>query len=172
MINFILGTILGTLIGITLMCIMQISKKEEQNDNNTRWQNHIKGGIDMEIEVGEHIRTNEGVIGKIKRIEFDKIDKSLKWYVFDRKRQNMDIVDEVYINKPYITKHSKNIIDLIEVGDILEIWFPIKHIIRKIFVDEYFKDSLVLEGIVKERIILKSILTKEQFEQNCYKLEE
>lgn len=32
MISFILGTILGTFIGITIMCVMNIAKKEEQND--------------------------------------------------------------------------------------------------------------------------------------------
>ena len=37
------------------------------------------------IEVGEYIRTTEdGIIGKVKRIELDEIDKSLKWYVFDK----------------------------------------------------------------------------------------
>lgn len=69
----------------------------------------------MEIEVGEFVRTNEGIIGKIKRIELDNIDKSLKWYVFDRKAPDINMIKEEYINKPYITKHSKKLIDLIEV---------------------------------------------------------
>ena len=73
------------------------------------------------IQVGYFVRTNQGIIGKIKRIELDKIDKALKWYVFDKKRPNMNIIDEIYINKPYITKYSKNILDLIEVGDILKL---------------------------------------------------
>ena len=72
------------------------------------------------IQVEYFVRTNQGIIGKIKRIELDKIDKALKWYVFDKKRPNMNIIDEIYINKPYITKYSKNILDLIEVGDILK----------------------------------------------------
>lgn len=67
-----------------------------------------------EIKVEDYIRTNEGIIEKIKRIEFDKNDTSLKWYVFDKKRSDMNVIDEIYINKTYITKHSKNIIDLIE----------------------------------------------------------
>ena len=61
-----------------------------------------------EIQVGEYVRTNNGHIGKLIRIERDDIDISLKWYVFDDKK------NERYINKPYIVKHSKNIIDLIE----------------------------------------------------------
>lgn len=60
------------------------------------------------IEIGEYIRTNNGIIGKLIKIERDDIDTSLKWYVFN------DGKNERYINKPYIVKHSKNIIDLIE----------------------------------------------------------
>ena len=63
------------------------------------------------IEEEEYVRTNNGLIGKLIRIERDDIDHSLKWYVFD------DGKNERYINKPYITKHSKNLIDLIEEGD-------------------------------------------------------
>ena len=47
------------------------------------------------IQVGYFVRTNQGIIGKIKRIELDKIDKALKWYVFDKKRSNMNIIDEI-----------------------------------------------------------------------------
>ena len=63
-----------------------------------------------QIQVGEYVRTR-GKIGKLIRIERDDIDISLKWYVLD------DGKYERYVNKPYIEKHSKNIIDLIEVGD-------------------------------------------------------
>lgn len=73
--------------------------------------------MESKIQVGEYIRTEDGIIGKVKRIELDEIDKSLKWYVFDKKRYDMNIIDEIYINKPYIKKHSFNIIDLIEEGD-------------------------------------------------------
>lgn len=73
--------------------------------------------MENEIKVGEFIRTNRGHIGKIKRIELDKIDKSLKWYVFDHKEFEINIIKEEYINKPYIVKHSSDLIDLIEEGD-------------------------------------------------------
>lgn len=68
-----------------------------------------------EIKVGDWIRTNWGHIGKLKRIELDKNDKGLKWYVFDHKEFEINILKEEYINKPYIVKYSPNIIDLIEV---------------------------------------------------------
>ena len=62
----------------------------------------------MEIEVGEYVRTNNGVIAKLVRIERDDIDTSLKWYVLS---------NEHYINKPYIVNHNKIISEIVEVGD-------------------------------------------------------
>lgn len=73
--------------------------------------------MENEIKVGDWIRTNWGHIGKLKRIELDKNDKSLKWYVFDHKEFETNIIKEEYINKPYIVKHSSNLIDLIQCGD-------------------------------------------------------
>lgn len=118
-----------------------------------------------EIKVGDYLRTNDGEMGKLIRIEREDIDTSLKWYVFS------DEKNERYINKPYIVKHSKNIIDLIECGDyvngmeVLDIhkpqdkWEPI----------EVRVDSRCINFILADEI--KTILTKEQFEQNCYKLD-
>ena len=68
-----------------------------------------------EIEIGDYVRTR-GTIGKLTRIEIDKIDVSLKWYVLDTGKSK-----EVYVNKPYIEKWSKNLIDLIEIGDVVEL---------------------------------------------------
>lgn len=118
-----------------------------------------------DIKVGNFIRTNNGHIGELIRIERDDIDTSLKWYVFN------DGKNERYVNKPYITNYSKNILDLIEAGDILKIHFPVRNTIRKIYVDEYFEDSMILNGIINGNVILKSILTHEQYEQNCYTVE-
>lgn len=98
----------------------------------------------MDIEVGDFVRTNDGQIGKLKRIERDDIDTSLKWYVF------YDGKNERYINKTYIVKHSKNIIDLIEECD-------------------YVNGLEVYKGKI---VNIKTILTHEQYERNCYRLEE
>ena len=70
--------------------------------------------MENEIKVGDWIRTNWGHIGKLKRIELDKNDKGLKWYVFDHKEFEINIIKEEYINKPDIVKHSPNLIDIIE----------------------------------------------------------
>lgn len=129
------------------------------------------------IEVGDFIKTNEGIIGQVKRIELDNIDKSLKWYVFDRKMPDINMIKEEYINKPYIVKYSKNIIDLIEVGDIAEIELSEEFVEKedkKVLTqigEVYTKETLqrdIDNGIITK---ILTILTKEQYKQNCYTVE-
>lgn len=119
-----------------------------------------------DIKVGEKIRTNAGLIGELIRIERDDTDTSLKWYVFD------DGKNVRYINKPYITKHSFNLIDLIEVGDFVN---------ENEVIDKYlFNGEIpVLETTGDETNAkcmcegdIKTILTHEQYERNCYRLED
>ena len=114
------------------------------------------------VEVGEHVRTNDGHIGKLIRIERDDIDTSLKWYVFD------DGKNERYVNKPYIVNHSKNIIDLIEVGDIVHTRDVLNEDIVYIWSEEYLK---ALKEDLKNGIELVDILTFEQYTKNCYTVE-
>lgn len=118
-----------------------------------------------DIKVGEKIRCNDGLIGELIRIERDDIDTSLKWYVFD------DGKNERYVNKPYITKHSFNLIDLIEVGDILELkeGNSICYLgLRKNQITVNYPD--LIESIKNKDCELLSILTHEQYEANCYKV--
>lgn len=128
----------------------------------------------MEIEVGEFVRLarNQG-INKI--IEIEDGNR----YILDE-----DIADEYgdftcVLKKneldEEVLKHSKNIIDLIEVDD---------YVNGKRVTDYYFVGTqkvLVLdnEKVAYEEnenfvpnLAIKSILTKEQFEGNCYRLEE
>ena len=119
-----------------------------------------------DIKVGEKIRCNDGLIGELIRIERDDIDTSLKWYVFD------DGKNERYVNKPYITKHSFNLIDLIEVGDILELkeGNSICYLgLRQNQITVNYPD--LIESIKNKDCELLSILTHEQYEQNCYRIE-
>ena len=125
--------------------------------------------MEQKIKVGEYIRTTEdGFIGKVKRIELDEIDKSLKWYVFDKKRYDMNIIDEIYINKPYIKSHSFNIIDLIEMGDILKYRLnnfssiDVSEVIR-ITEGRTLKEYLSVKGYSLNQIEILSLITKEQF---------
>lgn len=116
------------------------------------------------IEVGEYVRTK---------------DKILKIDSFDKDIRNIDCVcfttGEIYtqelLNK-IMVKHSKNIIDLIEEGDYIngmevldiyksrDLWEPIE-----IRVNSRYTNYLIADEI-------KTVLTKEQYEANCYKVEE
>lgn len=110
-----------------------------------------------EIKVGDYVRVN-GIIGKV-----EQIGNSLFWiengssYSLDNKK----------------VKHSKNIIDLIEVGDyvngcrILNI-VNLANSDKKVFTicKSDFKDICKVWG--EEDI--ETILTHEQYNANCYKV--
>ena len=117
----------------------------------------------MDIKVGDYVRTKDGEILKID--SFEKDCKNINCVCFT----TGEIYTQELLNE-IIVKHSKNIIDLIEVGDIIEVYFPIRKTTRKICVDGYFKDSIALKGLINGNIILKSILTHEQYNANCYKV--
>lgn len=118
-----------------------------------------------EIEVGNYVRTR-GIIGKLIRIEFDKVDISLKWYVL-----NVNKSQEVFVNKPYIENHSKNILDLIEVGDVLKIKED-KDIcylgLEKDTTTVNYSD--IKESIKNGKCELLAIVTKEQFKSVEYEV--
>lgn len=120
--------------------------------------------MENEIKVGEWIRTNWGHIGKLKRIELDKNDKGLKWYVFDHKEFEINIIKEEYNNKPDIVKYSPNIIDLIEVGDY----------VNGCRVQGFYDDTIELFGLLHNILTedIKTIVTKEQFASIEYKVKE
>lgn len=115
----------------------------------------------MEIEVGEYIRTK---FGRILRIDSSH--------------------DMGYIEKgnPYfrqqIAKHSKRIIDLIEVGDYVNGQEVV--IVYGYDEDGNDKDELgIIEtdddfayGVYLTDLNIRTILTHEQYEQNAYRLEE
>lgn len=77
----------------------------------------------MEIKVGEYVRTKNGIIGTL--IEISKAGNGTRYageYITDT------IISiytkphtEVRVKDKEVKSHSKNIIDLIEVGDILKL---------------------------------------------------
>lgn len=122
-----------------------------------------------EIEVGDYVRTR-GFIGKLIRIEFDKIDTSLKWYVLDTSKKQ-----ELFVNKPYIEKHSKNIVDLIEVKDVIK--YRINNISTTLETKGYVEgivdisDEEMLQRIKNDKNYeVLEILTHQQYMANCYKV--
>lgn len=128
----------------------------------------------MEIENNEYIRTKEGYICRI-----DKIDecKYCEQNVYIYKETIGDLHFEHTYHKGDITKHSKNIINLLEVGDIVKVY---------VFADISDDDSEAIETYyrieskyeiteLKESVKMNyakilSILTKEKYEQYSYKL--
>lgn len=111
------------------------------------------------IEVGEYVRSKIGSIGKVTKIEENKF---------------------LYENKTLITwagnvvKHSKNIIDLIEVGDyvngrlVLQTDCKTQNVCLLIpFTDTKANTNIMWYGYED----IETILTKEQYMQNCYTVE-
>lgn len=104
------------------------------------------------IEVGEYVRTNYGRICKV--INND--------YFMPR---YLECENEMLIDRTNIVKHSKNIIDLIEVGDYIN-----GQKVYKITSACIYCVGKAVQN--KFTINIETILTKEQYEASCYKVEE
>ena len=115
----------------------------------------------MDIKEGEYVRTECG-IAKIKNIEITdevyELDKDIM-YVHQENWKST-------CSKSEIVKHSKNLIDLIEVGDIVNNGY--------IYEVGKTKDGHKwvhnLNGLLLFENDIKTILTHEQYNQNCYKV--
>ena len=108
-----------------------------------------------EIKIDEYIRLDNGEIGKV--IDIKENPKRVVYSEYG----------EIALRSS-ILKHSEDLIDLIEVGDIVN-GFPVLEPIYNgnvIYgIDEGY------ENFKKSFGDIKTILTKEQFEANCYKVE-
>lgn len=123
--------------------------------------------MNNKIEVGEYVRTKEGIIDKV-IIEYNG------------KCNNLNCSEKHisckynYYNEKDIVKHSKQLIDLIECGDFVN-GREVKHIgmfegfpdyPKLIFVDE----THLIPDDTCENDEIKTILTKESYMANCYKV--
>lgn len=129
--------------------------------------------MEDKIEIGEYGRTNYGKIIKFAWLGYSngKRDESKVILI------NEDTVsDDFYYFSigEAIVKHSKQLIDLIEVGDYVN-GREVKHIAmfegfpdypKLIFVDE----THLIPDDTCENDDIKTILTKEQYMANCYKI--
>ncbi len=104
------------------------------------------------IEVGEYVRTNLGSIGKVTKIEDGK-------FLYENKCLICFISN--------VVKHSKNIIDLIEVGDIVILEDEFDKNIYYMY-DESFVEATKQD--IKEGETLRSILSREEFEERKYNI--
>ena len=111
----------------------------------------------MEIEVGEYVRTRAGHFYKITRIDENRL-------IYWNKIQCGWSMEQL---KDIVVKHSKNIIDLVEVGDYVN-----GKLIHKI--DKGANYCYLYYGNCKTFVDyqIKSIVTHEMFESIEYKVEE
>ena len=112
------------------------------------------------IEVNEYVRTNKGNIGKVVEIRLG-FNKDTQLY------QNVYMLDNgLWTILEYIVNHSKQLIDLVEVGDYVN-----GHLVEEVRISCF--DSLIFvheyEIELREKDI-KTILTKESYMANCSKV--
>lgn len=118
------------------------------------------------LEVNDYVRINMDNrncigIGRVSRIVNETI------YVNMNNKYNLPVPFQI----DKVVKHSKQLIDLIEVGDIVKDKYNKYEVTfvkdDKIYCNDYnLDDSLI---ILREQDI-KEILAREQFEANCYKV--
>ncbi len=109
-----------------------------------------------EIEVNEYVRTNKGNIGQV--IGIFNGHCQAKYHI---QFQGKVKVKRQYLSTHTIIKHSKQLIDLVEVGD---------YVNGELITDKWdTRISSIRSNFSEEDI--KTILTKEQYMANCYKVE-
>ena len=138
--------------------------------------------MEDKIEVGEYVKTKEGIIAQIKNIDYEadiyRFDRTI--YINDFGMKN-DVLYNNEMFKKVVVKHSKQLIDLIEVGDIVNKELVIgiiditndkeERVDRKL-ITQY--RSAQFTGLDIRYYIydddIKTILTKESYMANCYKV--
>lgn len=120
------------------------------------------------IEVGEYVRTKSGHIARLlEKTEYDYLFDGVIAEPFGEQWTWLSVNDGI----KKIVKHSKQLIDLIEVGDVLELREYIDYFKQseKIGISDIDMLSDIKEAIKDKKIEVLSILTKESYMANCYK---
>ncbi len=116
-----------------------------------------------EIEVGEYVRTKNKGIKRIDRIDNNK---TVNKYLYFTGIEDFEGKEYKIIKKTEIVKHSKQPIELIKAGDFVN-GYRVDEIRITCFGSSIFLNDYGIE--LQEREI-KTILTKEQYMANCYKV--
>ena len=130
-----------------------------------------------EIKEGDYIRTIKGNICKVLRVrEKHRFMTSSGHPSVTPERYFVDNNKQYSISKPYVKKHSKNIIDLIEAGDYVN-GEKVEKIAEPSLANDYNRIIYCNECEELYKVILfnkdiKTIVTKEQIENIEYKVEE
>lgn len=127
-----------------------------------------------EIEVNEYVRTKDGIIGIFDRYSSRK-ENSLYKSPFNCFIKIKNRKTPLQCCEEYIVKHSKQLIDLIEVTDIIK--YRMNNISTTLETKGYIEgivdisDKEMLQRIKNDKNYeILEILTHEQFEQNSYKI--
>ncbi len=116
----------------------------------------------MKLEVGMYVRTKYGHIAKLIYIDYEneyyEFDKGIVWF-YEYYKDMFGFKDE---DLKQITKTSFNIIDLIELEDYVNG--------EEIIIKDDGNIVIVNSGNCFRNEEIKSIVTKEQFEQMSYKI--
>ncbi|MCI8700038.1 MAG: hypothetical protein HFJ47_01690 [Clostridia bacterium] len=121
------------------------------------------------IEIGEYVRTKTGHIGKI----IGRHGGYGLHYELDVKKELQNNMINGIVREDNILKHNKNIIDLIEVGDFVNGYTVITINHKEQYITTLLVNNFGEKAIkVLQDNEIKTILTKEWYNQNCYRLEE
>lgn len=107
-----------------------------------------------EIKIGEYVRTKKGGILKI--IAYDISDK----YLF---------AEHGMIKIKNIVKHSFNLIDLIEVGDVINKEEVLNKVVPNDTWEQIYLQTSTNNWLIQDNI--KDILTHEEYNRRSYKVE-
>lgn len=137
-----------------------ISKKEylKKYDSNVGYALYVRDNIKKD----DYARLNTGEIVKVLGIRENNANKKAIYY---------GIYETDWFDSAATENFSDEIIDLIEIGDYVN-GYRIDNIINGVLVNRAvgLDRSGVLTPIAQYENDIKTILTKEQFEQNLYKV--
>lgn len=113
------------------------------------------------IEVNEYVRTKNGIIDKV-------INSNFYMSIYVECEKGLHLIEN-------IVKHSKQLIDLVEVGDILKIkiseeWVEKQDTIKFVVVGQTYTITEIKECLENGLFKIIQILTKEIYMANYYKV--
>ena len=133
-----------------------------------------KDRVKNDIEVNEYVRTKDGIIGIFDRYSSRK-ENSLYKSPFNCFIKIKNRKTPLQCCEDYIVKHSKQLIDLIEVKDVIK--YRINNISTTLETKGYVEgivnisDEEMLQKIKSDKNYhILEILTKESYMANCYKV--
>lgn len=119
-----------------------------------------------EIKVNDYIRTRKSGIKQV--IEIGYKEKTEEIYYYEKR---FDIY-KFGVLKEDIINHNEDLLELIKKGDILEVCATNKDNILKTEVKDEFKGGFIYNAIKTGNLKIATILTKEQYEENSFKVGE